>query len=100
MFTIEEKVENGVITAYLKGELDSVSVLGAEPILCNLVDKSSNIVLDCTDMEYIASSGLRVLLMLQKQVKSINGSLVLVHVHPDVMDTLKVTGFVRLLTIR
>lgn len=100
MFTIKEKVENGVTTAYLKGELDAVTALEAEPTLCKLVDKSRNIVLDCTDLEYVSSAGLRIFLMLQKQVKGLNGSLVLVHVHPEVMDTLKVTGFIRLLTVR
>ena len=60
------------------------------------IDGISNIIMDCKDLAYISSAGLRVLLTARK---SIQGDLILNNVTPSVQDVLEITGFVDILTI-
>ena len=60
---------------------------------------SGSIVLDCSQLEYICSSGLSALLYLLKQVKGKGGSLKLTHLTPDIYDVFRMTGFSSLFTI-
>ena len=60
------------------------------------IDGISNIIMDCKDLAYISSAGLRVLLTARK---SIQGDLILNNVTPSVRDVLEITGFVDILTI-
>ncbi|MBQ9811624.1 MAG: STAS domain-containing protein, partial [Spirochaetales bacterium] len=59
---------------------------------------AENLTFDFTDLEYISSAGLRVLLSAQK-VMSKKGSMKLTHVSKSVMDIFVVTGFSEILTI-
>ena len=49
-------------------------------------------------LEYISSSGLRVLLSAEK-LMSTRGGMKVINVNEDVMDVFKLTGFVDILTI-
>ena len=52
-----------------------------------------NIILDCTDLEYISSSGLRLFLNVLKNAKS-KGSHVYIHgVNADINKVFAMTGF-------
>ncbi|MCR5346871.1 MAG: STAS domain-containing protein [Fretibacterium sp.] len=54
------------------------------------------IVFDCSELEYISSAGLRVLLTLKKKERN---PIRLINVSPEVHETLEVTGFSRLLEV-
>ena len=56
------------------------------------------VVIDLTDFEYISSTGLRVLLMLQKKYGQ-GDALSIRNVNDEVMDIFNVTGFSKLLHI-
>ena len=58
--------------------------------------KGKDIVIDCTELEYIASSGLRLLLSILKQAKSVGSRVILKNVNEVVRDVLNLTGFVSL----
>lgn len=53
---------------------------------------------DFSDLAYISSAGLRVLLSAQK-IMNRQGSMVICNVNEDVMDVFDVTGFIDILTI-
>ena len=51
---------------------------------------------DLADLEYVSSAGLRVILMVQKNMK---GNFVLKNVKPEIMEIFEITGFSDILTI-
>ena len=52
--------------------------------------------LDCTSLEYISSSGLRILLGILKQSKANGSSVTLKNVNDVIREVLELTGFVSL----
>ena len=86
---------DGKLVATLFGELDTAATPEAELALQPLLQsQGKDIVIDCTDLEYIASSGLRLLLSILKQAQSVGSRVVLKHVNEVVRDVLDLTGFV------
>ena len=60
--------ENGTTTVYLSGRLDTPAAQDAAPEMNALKeDASGTIILDCADLSYISSSGLRLFLVLRKE---------------------------------
>lgn len=86
---------DGKIVATLCGELDTAAAPAAEKALQPLLECSGkDILIDCTQLEYIASSGLRLLLGILKQAKASGSRVVLKNVNEVVKDVLDLTGFI------
>lgn len=93
--TIQET--DGKLVAVLSGEMDTAAAVEAETTLQPLFDsEGKDIVLDCAELEYIASSGLRILLNLLKKVKAGGNRVILKNVNEVIRDVLELTGFVSL----
>ncbi|MBR3453972.1 MAG: STAS domain-containing protein [Bacteroidaceae bacterium] len=97
-FEIKEK--NGVYIGKPSGWIDT----NAAPEFLEAIRQleaqaGKSIQLDCTDLEYICSLGLRGLLKLKKESVAKGGTLELTNVQPEVMNILRMTGFDKLLTI-
>jgi anti-anti-sigma factor len=56
-------------------------------------------VIDLAGLEYIASAGLRVLLVTQKRVKGAGGGLALINVRPQIHDIFRYAGFDRIIDV-
>ena len=95
-----EKSPDGLsMTVKLSGEIDSINAPNLEEELLHKIDTIKNLTFDMTDLEYVSSAGLRVLLSTQKLMKNKNGNMIIKNVNDEVMDVFKVTGFIRLFTI-
>ena len=96
MLNITSNPTETALELTLEGRLDTVTA----PQLQNTIDEylgdAPDLVLDCKDLTYISSAGLRVLLMARK---TILGELTLKNVDPSVREVLEITGFVDILTI-
>ena len=57
------------------------------------------LVLDFTDLAYLSSAGLRVLLSCQKKMNAAKGSMVVKHVNEIIMEVFEATGFDSILTV-
>ena len=91
--TIQETDER--IIASLSGELDTAAAQETEKALMPLLNSNGKgIVIDCTELEYISSRGLRVLLSILKQAKSVGSRVVLKNVNEVIRDVLDLTGFI------
>ena len=62
--------------------------------LLNDLDGVTNIEIDCEKLEYISSSGLRVILMLFKRLREKGGTLAITKPTIKVTEVLKITGFI------
>ena len=99
MLNINKTVENNTAAVSLEGRLDTVTTPELEKALMELIPDLTELKLDFTDLDYISSAGLRVLLAAQKAMNK-QGSMTLTHVNEAVMEILEVTGFTDILTIR
>ena len=83
------------MVAVLSGELDTAAAAATEAALQPLFDSDGkDLVLDCGELEYIASSGLRIFMNLLKTAKAKGVRVVLQHVNEVIRDVLELTGFV------
>ena len=86
---------DGRLVAILAGELDTASAAETEAALKPLFDSTGkDLVLDCVDLQYIASSGIRILVNLLKTAKANGDRVVLKNVNEVIRDVLELTGFV------
>lgn len=86
---------DGKIVATLSGELDTAAAQEAEKALQPLLScEGKEIVIDCTNLDYIASSGLRIFLSILKQAKGVGSRVVLKNVNDVIRDVLELTGFI------
>ena len=94
--TIEELDE--IIIVIMIGSLDTAAAIEAEQTLKHITaeDVAKDIVFECQELEYIASSGLRILLDVLKKTKAKGHKVVLRNLNDDIMNVFKITGFINL----
>jgi len=94
-----KKEQNGsVLKILLSGRLDAVTAPELDKVVQNDLAGITDLTLDFSELVYVASAGLRVLLLAQKRMKK-QGSMKLIHVSKDVKDVFDMTGFIDFLTI-
>ena len=58
-----------------------------------------DVIIDCEKLEYIASSGLRILISILKGAKAGGSKVVLKQLNEDILSVFKMTGFISLFEI-
>ncbi|MBQ7206090.1 MAG: STAS domain-containing protein [Muribaculaceae bacterium] len=93
--TIQELEENIIIT--MVGSLDTAAAIEAESTLKPITEgEGKDIVFECEELEYIASSGLRILLDVLKKTKAKGHKVILRNVNDDIKNVFQITGFINL----
>ncbi len=64
-----------------------------------LEDASGTIVLDCSEMSYISSSGLRIFLSIRKAAAAKGGKVIVKAINDDIRQVFMMTGFLNLFVI-
>lgn len=86
--------ENGNYVVGLIGRLDTAASDKTAKDLEVLNDCTGhNIILDCEKLEYISSSGLRILLNIRKHAGSVGSKVIIKNVNDDIKKVLVMTGF-------
>ena len=98
MLSIDSTVNGDVNEVKLVGRLDVKAARDAETAFSDTAQAAPNILLDMTELDYIASAGLRALKRLRGDVRNNGGTLTLKGVQDDVMEVLEMTGFAAMLT--
>ena len=94
--TVEEL--DGKLVATLEGEMDTAAAAEAEKLLKPLYNsQGKDVIIDCASLEYIASSGLRILISILKGAKAGGSRVVMKHVNDDIMNVFRLTGFIDLI---
>jgi len=92
---IEELEDKFLVT--LEGELDTAAAVEVENKLQPLyTTNGKNVEIDCSQLEYIASSGLRILISILKGAKNGGSQVILKGMNDDIKDVFKLTGFINL----
>lgn len=100
---MEIKIQNNPenVTAIMTGSFDTLAAEQAEPAVKELESLASKpIVIDCSALDYVASSGLRIFLRLRKASAARGQQVTLVGVNENIMEVLKVTHFDRMFVIK
>ena len=93
--TIEELEDKFPVT--LEGELDTAAAADVEKTLQPLFTANGkDVTIDCTQLEYIASSGLRILISILKGAKSGGSRVIISGMNDDIKNVFKLTGFINL----
>ena len=93
--TIEQQEDKYFVT--LDGELDTAAAAEVEQTLQPLFSNNGlDVIIDCTNLEYIASSGLLILISILKGTKAIGKKVVLKSVNDDIKNVFKLTGFINI----
>ena len=86
---------DGEYLVTLEGEMDTVAAIESEEILKSLYKTDGKeVIIDCNGLEYIASSGLRILLGILKGAKASGSRVVMRGVNDDIKNVFKLTGFI------
>lgn len=82
------------------GQVNSANASEVEAGLLAAIGKDERrCVLDMSQLDYISSAGLRVVLMLAKRLKQNSGQLILCGLQPNVTEVFEISGFLSILTV-
>lgn len=85
----------------IEGRLDTVRAQEFEQVVNTLQTRDySNIIINCENLTYICSTGIRHLLLLQKNVTKNKGQLILEAMKPEIYDIFVIIGGNNMFTIR
>ena len=98
MLDIKKTPNGSDLTIALKGRLDTLTSPQLEEELNADIEGVENLWFDFSELEYISSAGLRVLLSAQKTMNT-KGSMTVKNVSEEIREIFDVTGFSDILTI-
>ncbi|PRX32611.1 stage II sporulation protein AA (anti-sigma F factor antagonist) [Orenia metallireducens] len=96
---MEIKVNNqdDIKVIKLIGDFDGSSANKVEDNIMPYIENHSRLIFDMGECEYVSSAGLRVLLIIAKKLKSVEGFGVLSNLSEEVQDVMEITGFSHIL---
>ncbi|MFO7614374.1 MAG: STAS domain-containing protein [Bacteroidales bacterium] len=83
----------------INGRLDTSNYIQLENELMNLITPRSAILIDCTGLDYVSSSGLRVLLLGLKKAEKEGAALALSGLQPVILEIFKISAFDKIFRI-
>ena len=96
--TITKNQNQNALTIALEGRLDTMTAPELEKEFQESLGGADTLTIDLSQLEYVSSAGLRVLLSAHKQM-SRKGGMKIIHVNEIVREVFDVTGFSDILTI-
>ena len=96
--TIEKNMNGSSVTVKVSGRLDTTTAPDLEAELKDLLATTTDLTIDFSDLDYISSAGLRVLLATHKELLG-KGKMTITGVNEIVHEVFEVTGFSDILNI-
>ncbi len=91
------KEQDGNLVVLLEGRLDTPAAPQVEKDLTSLNDNNGqDIILDCTKLTYISSSGLRLFLGVMKTAKIKGNQVYITGINNEIRNVFAMTGFINL----
>lgn len=83
----------------VNGRIDTVTAREFESEILAVIEKNTKVVIDCNELDYISSSGLRVFLIGHKKINSLGGKLHLCNLQPSIKEIFDISGFSSIFSI-
>jgi anti-anti-sigma factor len=99
---METQIEmfNDHLVVAIQGRLDTTQSDAFEKKMLELLETDANkIILDCKKLDYISSSGLRVLLIMLKRITAAGGEFYLSSLQPAIREIFEISGFTSIFRI-
>ncbi|MDF7819911.1 STAS domain-containing protein [Runella sp. MFBS21] len=96
---IAENIVESIAVIEVEGNIDSKTAPEFEKAAINAIKGQGQVIIDLSKVEFLSSAGLRVLLMIYRQIKAQNGKVVLVGVSEEIQDVMSNTGFINFFII-
>lgn len=90
---IKKEQDGNKLVMHLIGRLAVKEARELDAVVNSELSGVTDLTFDMAELSYIASAGLRVLLIAQNMMDAAGGSMRLIHVNAIVMDVLQMTGF-------
>lgn len=87
------------LTLSVKGRIDTITSKDLDKEINDEIGNFESLILDFTDLEYISSAGLRVLITTQKKLKPENIPFIIKNVDDNVKEIFRMSGFNKILKI-
>ena len=92
--------EGKATVVQFQGKVDATSAPSVEQALIGVIDQGEKkLVIDCANLDFISSAGLRSLLLAVKKMKAAGGTIALAALQPHVKEVFDISGFSALFVI-
>lgn len=96
---IDKNYNDKELTLAVKGRIDTITSQELDKEITEELGNFNSLIIDFSDLEYISSAGLRVLIATQKKLKADNIPLVIKNVNDAVNEIFRMSGFDKILKI-
>ena len=87
-------------TVQLIGLLDTTTISEQADELQKVLDiADQTLVMDCSELEYISSAGLRFFMQLKRETEAKGGKIIIINLNEDVADIFRMSGFHNIFSI-
>ena len=95
---IDERTEGTAVVVSLNGRLDGVTAPDLEARITAIVERGdTRVALDCAEMGYVSSAGLRALLVSARKCQQGGGKLTMAALQPDCRSVMEMSGFMAII---
>lgn len=96
---ISTRTTNDIHIVAIAGSLDSITSPEAQRALDGVLASARKVALDFSELDYISSAGLRVLLGAAKKLKASGGTLRIFGLNQSVREVFEISGFSTILAV-
>ena len=98
---IQNRVENDVLIIAIDGRMDASNAALAEEEITKVLEGEQNrLLFDLSELEYLSSGGLRVILGAAKEIRRRDGKVALAALKEYVYEIFEVSGFTAMIPIK
>lgn len=96
---IEKNLSEEILTVNIKGDLNVKTSPQLEENLSKSLNGVKELILNFSEVNYISSAGLRVLLAMEKNMRRQSGKMKLQHVNAAIKEIIRLAGFLQVMNI-
>ena len=96
---INKEYNGQELTMHVEGRIDTITSQDLDKEIQSEIGKFDSLTMDFSDLEYISSAGLRVLIATQKTLKPDSIPFIIKNVNDNIKEVFRMSGFDKILKI-